>query len=126
MYVVRRPFRNYGNIMVPGSIVEPSTIKRFKSRLTDGHIIEVTEQNFDKWQEVFKGRYGVTLQRIEDATVEDATVEDATVEDATVEEATVEEATVEEDPAKETPLEKPAVQKVAIKKVVAAKVKTIK
>lgn len=116
MYAVRRPFRNYGNIMVPGSIVEPSTIKRFKSRLTDGHIIEVTEQNFDKWQEVFKGRYGVTLQRIEEATVEEATVE----------EDPAKEATVEEDPAKETPLEKPAMQKVAVKKVVAAKVKTIK
>lgn len=101
MYVVRRSFRNYGDIMVPGSTVEPSTIKRFKSRLADGHIIEVTEQNFEKWREVFKIRYGVTLQRIEEAIVEEA-------------------------PTKETPLEEPVTQKAVTKKVVAAKVKTIK
>ena len=63
--------------MVLGSIVEPSTIKRFKSRLADGHIIEVTEQNFDKWRYVFKERYGVTLSPVETVPVE--TVPKATV-----------------------------------------------
>lgn len=61
MYVVRRAFRNYGKMMAPGSIVEPGAVKRFKSRLSDGHIVEVSEQDFDKWAEYFKMRLGITL-----------------------------------------------------------------
>jgi len=63
MYVVRRTFRNYGQMMAPGSVVEPGTIKRFKSRLNDGHIVEVTEQTFDKWDKYFKQRIGVAIQK---------------------------------------------------------------
>lgn len=62
MFVVRRSFRNYGQMMVPGSVVEPGSIKRFKSRLNDGHIVEVSEQNFDKWGKYFKERIGVAIQ----------------------------------------------------------------
>ena len=65
MYVVRRTFRNYGQMMAPGSIVEPDAIKRFKSRLNDGHIVEVTEHDFDKWQKYFKERIGVAIARPE-------------------------------------------------------------
>ena len=61
MYVVRRSFRNYGQMVVPGSVVEPGTIKRFKSRLNDGNIVEVTEQNFDKWDTYFRQRIGVSI-----------------------------------------------------------------
>ena len=62
MYVVRRAFRNYGQMMAPGSIVEPGTVKRFKSRLNDGHVVEVNEHDFDKWQKYFKERIGVEIQ----------------------------------------------------------------
>ena len=62
MYVVRRAFRNYGQMMAPGSIVEPGAVKRFKSRLNDGHIVEVSQQDFEKWQKYFKERIGVTIQ----------------------------------------------------------------
>lgn len=62
MYVVRRAFRNFGLMMAPGSVVEPAAIKRFKSRLIEGRIVEVNEQNFDKWCEYFKVRAGVTLE----------------------------------------------------------------
>ena len=61
MYVVRRSFRNYGQMMAPGSIVEPEAIKRFKARLNDGHIVEVNEHDFPKWQKYFKERIGVEL-----------------------------------------------------------------
>ena len=61
MYLVRRPFRNYGQMMVPGSFVEPGSIKRFKSRLNDGKIVEVNEHNFDKWEEWFRERAGVQI-----------------------------------------------------------------
>ena len=62
MYVVRRAFRNYGQMMAPGSVVEPAAIKRFKSRLNDGHIVDVNEHDFDKWQKYFKERIGVEIQ----------------------------------------------------------------
>ena len=62
MFVVRRPFRNNGQMVAPGSVVEPGTIKRFKSRLNDGHIVEVSEQDFNKWDEYFKIRIGVPIQ----------------------------------------------------------------
>lgn len=61
MYVVKRAFRNYGHVMVPGSVVEPETTKRFKSRLKDGHIINVHEQDIDKYKEYFRVRHGVEL-----------------------------------------------------------------
>ena len=62
MYVVRRAFRNYGQMMAPGSIVEPGTVKRFKSRLNDGHIVDVSQQDFEKWQKYFKERIGVEIK----------------------------------------------------------------
>lgn len=61
MYVVRRSFRNFDQMMVPGSVVEPGTIKRFKSHLRDRDIIEVTEQDFDKWNAYFIGKFGVPI-----------------------------------------------------------------
>ena len=61
MYVVRRAFRNYGQMMAPGSIVEPGTVKRFKSRLNDGHIVDVHEQDVEKWKKYFKERIGVDI-----------------------------------------------------------------
>ena len=48
-------------MMAPGSIVEPEAIKRFKARLNDGHIVEVNEHDFSKWQKYFKERIGVEL-----------------------------------------------------------------
>lgn len=62
MYVVRRAFRNYGQMMAPGSVVEPAAIKRFKSRVAEGRIVEVTEQNFSKWETYFKVRANATIQ----------------------------------------------------------------
>lgn len=65
MYVVRRAFRNFGQMMTPGSIVEPGVTKRFKSRLNDRYIVEVREQDFEKWQKYFKERVGVELKHPE-------------------------------------------------------------
>ena len=61
MFVVRRPFRNFGHVMAPGSVVEPGTIKQFKSRLRDRAIIEVPEQDFDRWNAYFKSKFGVEI-----------------------------------------------------------------
>ena len=70
MYVVRRAFRNYGQMMAPGSIVEPGTVKRFKSRLNDGHIVDVNEQDIEKWKKYFKERIGVDINFATGGTVE--------------------------------------------------------
>jgi len=48
-------------MMAPGSVVEPAAIKRFKSRLNDGHIVDVNELDFYKWQKYFKERIGVDI-----------------------------------------------------------------
>lgn len=61
MYVVRRPFRDAIGMVLAGSIIEPASIKRFKHRLQEGHIVEVTEQNFDEYASFFKQRYGVDI-----------------------------------------------------------------
>ena len=64
MFVVRRAFRNLGQMMAPGSVVEPAAIKRFKSRVAEGRIVEVNEHNFDKWREYFKVRMNVEIAAI--------------------------------------------------------------
>jgi hypothetical protein len=61
MYVVRRSFRNYGKMMLPGSIVEPGNIKWFKTRLKDRQIIEVTPQTLPTWNAYFVDKFGVSL-----------------------------------------------------------------
>lgn len=61
MFVVRRSFRNYNQMLLPGSIVDPASIKRFKTRLKDRYIIEVTAHNFNMWKAYFKNKYEVAL-----------------------------------------------------------------
>lgn len=62
MYVVRRPFRNFGKVLTPGTHVEPANIKRFKSRLGERDIIEVTEGTLDMWETYFVGKFGVSIK----------------------------------------------------------------
>lgn len=64
MYVVKRPFRDAEGMVPAGSIVEPAGIKRFKHRVLEGHIVEVNEQNFERYADFFKQRYGVDLPSI--------------------------------------------------------------
>ena len=73
MYVVRRSFRNYNQMMVPGSVVEPGSIKRFKTRLRDRDIVEVSEQDFDKWNAYFLGKFGIPIGPIEEEAPVDPT-----------------------------------------------------
>ena len=65
MFVVKRAFRDASGMIPAGSIIEPAGIKRFKHRLLEGHIVEVTEQNFDKYADFFKQRYGIDLPSLE-------------------------------------------------------------
>ena len=62
IYVVRRSFRNFNQMMVPGSVVEPGSIKHFKNRLRDRYIIQVNEHELDKWQKYFITKYGYGMK----------------------------------------------------------------
>ena len=67
MFVVRRPFRDASGMVAAGSVIEPADIKRFKRRMFDGHIVTVTEHNYDMYASFFKQKYGVDLPAIEPA-----------------------------------------------------------
>lgn len=71
MYVAKRAFRNYNQMILPGSTVEPGNIKWFKTRLKDKVIIEVDAYNFNQWNEYFKTKYGVELTPIETVDTEE-------------------------------------------------------
>lgn len=75
MFVVKRAFRDASGMITAGSIVEPVGIKRFKHRLLEGHIVEVNEQNFDKYADFFKQRYGIDLLVIKQPKVEQKAAE---------------------------------------------------
>lgn len=60
-FVVRRAFRDTHGMHTTGSILDPVKVKNFKYRVQDGHIVEITEQNFEQWKYFFKARVGVEL-----------------------------------------------------------------
>lgn len=70
MYVVRRAFRSYGSMLVPGTVVEPNKVKRFKSHLNERDIIEVTNDTFDAWNEYFTRKFGTPIIRPVDTPAE--------------------------------------------------------
>ena len=85
MFVVKRPFRDAAGMVSAGSSVEPAAIKRFKHRVLEGHIVEVTEHNFDKYAEFFKKRYGVDLPVIKPAESEENKTDEVKADEAKVE-----------------------------------------
>ena len=95
MFVVRRPFRNLGKVICAGTVItEPATIKRFKGKLAEGKIIEVTEQNFDATAKYFKAKYGVELPALDESTkTEDGKTEDGKTEDGKTEDGKTEDGT---------------------------------
>ena len=101
MYVARRAFRNNNHIVLPGSIVEPGSIKWFKTRLKDRVIVEVNAHNFKQWSEYFKAKFGVTL------------VNDVPNNES-INECVGEYIDVQEDASKEEPKKAPKVVKVVV------------
>lgn len=61
MYIVTRTFRDSNGVFSVGSVVEPTEVKTFKSRLQQKHIVDVSERNIDKWVLFFRNRYGLDL-----------------------------------------------------------------
>ena len=76
MFVVRKPFKNLGKIYTAGSVIaEPANIKRFKGKLAEGKIIEVTEQTYKSVAKYFKDKYGVVIPPITNAEEKQPSVE---------------------------------------------------
>lgn len=76
MYVVRRAFRHLNKMILPGSVVEPGSVKWFKTRLKDRYIIEVNAHNFDLWREYFKAKYGVELAPLDSTKTKESEPKD--------------------------------------------------
>lgn len=70
MYLVRRSFRERSTIKSAGSIVEPADIKGFKYRLNDRDVVEVNEQNFERYKDYFKQKFGIDIPALQETTVE--------------------------------------------------------
>jgi hypothetical protein len=63
MYVVRRPFRNFGKVITVGSVIaEPTGIKHFKRRVFDRYIVDVNDQNFDTYKNYFAQKFGIDIK----------------------------------------------------------------
>ena len=80
MYVVTRTFRDSNGVFSVGSIIEPTEVKTFKSRLQQKHIVDVNEQNIERWATFFKNRYGIDLRDTFAAYIAGAINEDAPVD----------------------------------------------
>lgn len=72
MLVVKRPFKNYGVVYTAGTVItEPAVIKRLKSKIAEGKIINVDEHDIESTRQYFKAKYGVDIKPI--ATANNAT-----------------------------------------------------
>lgn len=59
-YVVKRPFRSYDVVYEPGVIIDdPSVVKLFQQRVTEGKIMQVTEQGLENAIWYFTERHGL-------------------------------------------------------------------
>lgn len=70
MYVVTRTFRDAKGVFIAGTVVEPTDVRTFRSRLADRHIINVDECDIDRWGAFFKNRYGIDLLELVDKAEE--------------------------------------------------------
>ena len=62
MFVVRKPFKSLGKFYSVGSVIEdPTAIKRFKSKVNEGKVIVVTEDNLQSVAAYIKARSGVDI-----------------------------------------------------------------
>ena len=62
MYVVKKPFKSMGKFYGVGSIIEdPTAVKRFKSKVNEGKVIVVSEDNLQTVAAYIKARSGVDI-----------------------------------------------------------------
>ena len=62
MYVVKKPFKSMGKFYGVGSIIEdPTAIKRFKSKVNEGKVIVVSDDNLQAVAAYIKARSNVDI-----------------------------------------------------------------
>jgi hypothetical protein len=62
MYIVKKPFKSMGKFYGVGSIIEdPTAIKRFKSKVNEGKVIVVSEDNLQTVAAYIKARSNVDI-----------------------------------------------------------------
>ena len=62
MYVVKKPFKSMGKFYGVGSIIEdPTAIKRFKSKVNEGKVIKVSDDNLQTVAAYIKARSSVDI-----------------------------------------------------------------
>lgn len=93
MFVVKRPFRDASGMFTAGTVVSPEAVKGFRYRVREGHLVEVTEKNFDEYADYFLHKYGVILGKEGETEEVPEAVEEAA--EVVTEEATVKEAPVQ-------------------------------
>mgnify|MGYP001332691397 CR=1 FL=1 len=64
-FICRRAFRDAKGPVSTGTVINPVEIKRFRFRLQEGHIVEVTEQNFEQYATLFRQRYGINIPKLD-------------------------------------------------------------
>lgn len=74
-YICRRAFRDMRGAVSTGSIIDPVDIKRFRYRLQEGHIVEVTEQNYPQYENLFRLRYGISIPSPSELEAEEKAIE---------------------------------------------------
>lgn len=120
MFIVRRSFRGPQGPHKAGSIVEPAEMKNFRYRLQQKHIVEVTEQNFERYQAFFKTRFNIEIPSLKQAKMAEEVAEAVAEIAAVVKEIEAVEPVEETVPVEETeeaePVKKP--EKAAPVKVV--------
>lgn len=76
-FICRRAFRDAKGPVSTGSVIDPVEIKRFRFRLQEGHIVEVTEQNFEQYATLFEQRYGITIPKLDEVPSKESEKEEA-------------------------------------------------
>ena len=61
MFIVTRTFRDANGVFEVGSVVGPTSVKAFRSRLQQRHIVDVDETNIKEWALFFQNRHGIDL-----------------------------------------------------------------
>ena len=86
MFVVKRPFRNFGKVMTVGTVIsDPTAIKHFNARFAEGKIIGGTEQTLANTAKYVKEKYGVDIRATEKAEAQKETkAKTTTVKTSTV------------------------------------------
>lgn len=64
MFVVKRAFKSVNKVYAVGSIIEdPTTIRLFKSKVNEGKIVAVNEQNINHIAEYIYNRVGIDIKK---------------------------------------------------------------